>query len=88
MYFIRSNTTKPVGEIPVRSSASVELMGIFNSEDDARSAAKQYGIEFKDFEEGVAVFIIDDGRSASDIIEEGKKNGWPELAVNGISGTY
>ena len=59
-----------------------ELVGLFDSKKEAREAAELYGIELESYEYGVAVFICEGDPEA--LIEEGKKNGWPELSLNQV----
>ena len=59
---------------------SNELVGLFDDEREAREAAELYGIELDSFEYGVAVFICEG--DPAELIEKGKKNGWPELSLN------
>lgn len=65
------------GDLPTASS---ELVGSFESEEQAQSAAELYGIELVSYEYEVAVFRYEGDPEA--LIEKGEKNGWPELSVN------
>lgn len=57
-----------------------ELTCLVNTQQDALAIARQYGIELVGFEAGVAVFHTED--DWSQIIEQGRKAGWPELSPN------
>jgi len=59
-----------------------ELVGIFDTKDEALEAAKLYRIELKSYEREVAVFTVSDERNLNEIIDEGNKKGWPQLSKN------
>ncbi len=65
-----------------------ELMGIFETKEEAQKAAELYGIELISYEQQVAVFSIEEGEDPLKIISKGEENGWPELAVNGTNVLY
>ena len=72
------------GTVKARPWDFTELVGVFASEAAARNAASLYRIEFVSFANQVALF-----RCAGDpyeLIERGKRNGWPELSVNEVYG--
>ena len=57
------------------------LMCWAENEDEARNIAKLYGVEFVSYSNHIAVFNTDG--DTAELIERGKKEGWPELSVNG-----
>jgi len=59
---------------------SNELVGVFETEEQAKECAELYGIELISFSYGVAVFEV--SGDPKTLIEEGKRNGWPELSLN------
>ena len=59
-----------------------ELIGLFESEQEAKNVADLYGITFVSFDTGVAVFSTDE--NPYDVIERGQENGYPPLATNQI----
>ena len=59
-----------------------ELVGIFETEADAQAAAELYGIELTSYSNQIAVFTCDGDPRA--LIEQGEKNGWPQLSLNRI----
>jgi len=57
-----------------------ELVGLFESEEEAIACAELYGIELLSFNNRVAVFSVEG--DLKKLIEKGKENGWPELSLN------
>ena len=57
-----------------------ELVGLFESEEEAIACAELYGIELLSFNNRVAVFGVEG--DLKKLIEKGKENGWPELSLN------
>lgn len=63
-----------------------ELLCLVENEEEAKAVAAQYGIELINCSYGVATFHTD--RNPSEVIEEGLKNGWKELSINGYKELY
>ncbi len=61
-------------------SPGAELIALAESEEEAREIAEQYGVELVGFSSGVAVFHTEEDPNS--VIEKGRQNGWPELALN------
>ena len=61
-----------------------ELICLADTREEAEETASLYGIELKEFEYGVAVFMVDKDANLQEIIEKGKAAGYPELSVNYI----
>ena len=66
--------------------AGKELMCLAQSREEADKVAAQYGIELVEYKEGVATFHTDE--SPYTVVERGKKNGYHEIAVNGMSEVF
>lgn len=58
----------------------LELIGVADTEEIADKLAKDYGIELKSYEYGIAVFVTE--KSYQEITEIGKAKGLPELSPN------
>lgn len=69
-----------------KTESSGNLLCWAENEEEARSIAKLYGIEFVSFSNHIAVFNTDE--DIAKLIEHGKKEGWPELSVNGESSAF
>ena len=63
-------------------AAGQELTCLAQNREEALAIAEQYEIELVTFEAGVAVFTTQ--RSWREVVEQGKKLGWPELSPNYI----
>jgi len=59
-----------------------ELVGLFDSEREAKACAELYGIELISYSYEVAVFRCEG--DPEKLIAEGEKNGWPELSLNHV----
>ena len=59
-----------------------ELIGGFDTEEQAKECAGLYGIELRSFNNGVAVFKA--GGNIEELIALGRVNGWPALEPNYI----
>ena len=59
-----------------------ELVGLFDTEGQARDAAELYGIELLSYDNQVAVFRCEGDPKA--LIEQGEANGWPQLSLNRV----
>lgn len=60
--------------------AEQQLIALVETEEEARSIAEQYGIEFVSFSEGVAEYKTDE--NPNDVIARGESNGFPPLYLN------
>lgn len=60
-----------------------ELMCLVSSDKEAQEIAEKYGIEVVNVTYGVATFHTD--KDPYEVIEEGKKKGYPLLEINAIS---
>lgn len=69
-----------VVEKPKDNFAAGELVGMFDTEQQALEAAKLYDVKLKDFSYGTAVFSTD--KDLDELLALGKENGWPELSKN------
>ena len=63
-----------------------ELVGIFETEAEAQDAAELYGIELTSYSNKIAVFSCEG--DPIELIEQGEKNGWPQLSLNRIYTTH
>jgi len=63
-----------------------ELVGLFETEQQAQEAAELYGIELTSYLYGVAVFTYEG--NLQELIEQGQKNGWPLLSLNRIHSAF
>lgn len=66
--------------------AENSLMCEADTEEDAREIAKQYGIEFVSFENGIALYRTEE--EPFEVIARGQENGYPQLSVNFIRTGY
>lgn len=57
-----------------------ELVGLVESEEEAKEAAEAYGIELVSYKEGVAVFTTD--KTYEEIVKIGKEKKLIELSLN------
>lgn len=57
-----------------------QLMALVETEDEAQEIAKQYGIEFVSFSEGVATYKTEE--DPSEVIARGEENGYPPIFMN------
>ena len=76
-------------KIPSRENplyAENELVGVFETEQQAQEAAELYGIELESYSYQVAVFIYEG--DIMELIELGQKNGWPPLSLNRVHKAY
>jgi len=62
------------------NSVPNELVGLFDSEREAKECAKLYGIELISYSYEVAVFRYDG--DIDELLAKGEENGWPELSRN------
>ena len=63
-----------------------ELVGSFETREQAEGAAELYGIELDSYNYEVAVFKCDG--DPKELLALGEKNGWPELSLNWIYTAY
>lgn len=59
-----------------------QLIGMFDSEVEAKETAILYEIELESFRGGMAVFKVN--KNLQETIALGEKNGWPQLYLNHI----
>lgn len=59
-----------------------ELVGLSDTEDEAREIASKYGIELKSYSYGVATYWAGEDADLEAIIEEGAAKGYPSLSLN------
>lgn len=57
-----------------------EVIALTDSEEEANRIAQLYQIELKSFGQGVAVYTTD--KNVADLIQMGKDNNYPEIALN------
>lgn len=57
-----------------------QLMALVETEDEAQEIAKQYGIEFVSFSEGVATYKTEE--DPSEVIARGEESGYPPIYIN------
>jgi hypothetical protein len=69
------------GMISSNTAKGKELMALVSSEEEALKIAELYGIEFVDFELGVACYHTEEDPST--VVQRGIDNGWPLVEVNG-----
>ena len=68
------------GMISSNTAKGKELMGLASSEEEAIKIAELYGIEFVDYELGVACYHTEEDPST--VVKRGIDNGWPPVEVN------
>ena len=78
-----AGTTAP-GQTETKGSGNLTCWA--ENEDEARNIAKLYGVNFVSYSNHIAVFDTDGDIAA--LIERGKKEGWPELSVNGTVSAF
>ncbi len=66
----------------VKTDGYIQLIGSFDSRDKAEEAAALYGIELDSYNEGLAVFLADDGIDINSMMEDGVRKGYPALSYN------
>ena len=67
---------------PVAPHVENELLCTTDTRESAEDIARQYGITLQSWSDGLAVFYTE--RDVQEVIEEGKRNGWPLLHLNMI----
>lgn len=74
------NTEGGIGQGGNQSYVENELIGIFDTEEEADAAAELYGIELMSYGNQVAVFRCE--CDPDELIGQGEANGWPQLSLN------
>lgn len=69
-----------LNEYEVSEGVKTELVGLFDSEDEAKETALLYGITFVSFDSGVAVYETTE--NAQTVIDRGKEKGYAPLSIN------
>lgn len=67
-------------EVQKGVAAEEQLIALVETEEEAQNIAKQYGIEFVTFSDGVAVYKTEEDPAA--VIARGEENGYSPLYLN------